>query len=160
MKLETKYGTLEGTVEEFKELLEGKLGKWYRLPTKGYKVANKDIEGTLIKGTVLKHIIANNYEDTTGNQYIVHDNDLDDCNDNHIKSQFNNSKRLGTLLRKEITTKNYKVVKEDLFLPVKNDTLKEGTVLKELQNGEYIDSLGNRFSVSNTSKDNYLRDVL
>lgn len=105
MRLETKYGVLEGTVEEFKELLGGKLGKLYKLPFKGYKVVNKDIGGTLTKGTVLKHIIAYNYEDTLGNQYILHDNDLDDCNDNHMEDSFNNSKRLGTLLKQGIATR-------------------------------------------------------
>ena len=162
MRLETKYGVIEGTVEEFKELLEGKLGKLYKLPFKGYKVVNKDIGGTLTKGTVLKHIIANNYEDTTGNQYIVHDNDLDDCNDNHIEGTFKNSKKLGTILKKVIKDidEEYKVVAKDLSFPISGTVVYKDTVLKKLSEGIYVDSLGRKSTLSPEASREYLRDVI
>ena len=100
MKLETKYGVLEGTVEEFKELLEGNVTK-HRLSTnKGYKVVSKEIdELKLTKGTVVKHIIANQYENTLGILYILHDNDLDDCTDVGIERLFNTSVKIGTIFK-------------------------------------------------------------
>lgn len=162
MKLETKYGTLEGTVEEFRELLEGKLGKLYRLPFKGYKVVNKDIDNTLPKGTVLKHIIANNYEDSIGNQYIVHDNVLDDCNNNHIEDNFNNSKKLGTILKKVIKDidEEYKIVAKDLFFPISGTVVYKDTVLKKLSEGIYVDSLGRKSTLSPEASREYLRGVI
>lgn len=162
MKLETKYGVLEGTVDEFRELLEGKLGRLYKLPFKGYKVVNKDIRGTLPKGTVLKHIIANNYEDTTGNQYIVHDNDLDDCNDNHIEGSFKNSKKLGTILKKVIKDidEEYKIVAKDLSFPISGTVVYKDTVLKKLSEGIYVDSLGRKSTLSPEASREYLRDVI
>lgn len=100
MKLETKYGVLEGTVEEFKELLEGNVNRSLLSTNKGYKVVNKDIdELKLTKGTVVKHIIANQYENTLGILYILHDNDLDDCTDVGIERLFNTSVKIGTILK-------------------------------------------------------------
>ena len=162
MRLETKYGVLEGTVEEFKNLLGGKVNRSWSFPSKGYKVVNKDIEGKLPKGTVLKHIIANSYEDTKGNQYIVHDNDLDDCNDNHIEGSFKNSKRLGTILKKVIKDidEEYKIVAKDLSFPISGTVVYKDTVLKKLSEGIYVDSLGRKSTLSPEASREYLRDVI
>lgn len=100
MKLETKYGVLEGTVGEFKELLEGNVNRSQLSTNNGYKIVNKDInELKLTKGTVVKHIIANQYEDTLGRMYILHDNDLDDCTDIGIERLFSTSVKIGTILK-------------------------------------------------------------
>ena len=143
MRLETKYGVLEGTVEEFRELLEDKVDlsyfsgeadcSWIEEENKsGYYIVNKDmtedISGVCIpKGLVLKHLVGDRYEDTTGNKYLIDDKDLDVCNDNHIEESFKNSKSRGTLLKHNY---KYKVAKEDIYSPMDNDIMIEkGTVL-------------------------------
>ena len=123
MRLETKYGVLEGTVEEFRKLIEGKVGlsylpgeedcSWLEEEDKsGYYIVNKDNarchmnSGRHVpKGLVLKHVIGYRYVDTTGTDYLLYDKDLDVCNVNHIEESFKNSKRLGTLLKQGITTR-------------------------------------------------------
>lgn len=157
MKLETKYGVLEGTVEEFRELLKGKVSRSWSFPSKGYKVVNKDIGGTLTKGTVLKHIIAKTYEDTSGNQYILHDNELDDCNDNHIEESFKNSKRRGTLLKHK--GDKYKVAKEDFYVNIEgNIMIEKDTVLVDKGAGFYKDSLGNEYLLHPDIIENKLKE--
>lgn len=100
MKLETEYGVLEGTVKEFKELLDGKVDRSWLLTSKGYKIVNKDIDSLkLTKGTVIKHIIANQYEDTLGQMHIIYDNDLDNCTDIGMEDFFNHSAKRGTVLK-------------------------------------------------------------
>lgn len=129
MRLETKYGVLEGTVEEFRELLEDKVDlsyfsgeadcSWIEEEDKsGYYVVNKDmtedISGEHIpKGLVLKHLVGDRYEDTTGNKYLIDAKDLDVCNDNHIEESFKNSKSRGTLLKQGITKPEYYIVNND-----------------------------------------------
>ena len=138
MKLETKYGVLEGTVEEFKELLEGKVNRSWLFTSKGYKIVNKDTEDAP-KGTVLKHIITNQYEDTLGMVYIIHDELLDDYNMSWIDGKFKSFKDRKILL---VQKEEYKVVKEDIYSYYNcNIVLKKGTVLLETE-GNYEDSLG------------------
>lgn len=95
MKLETKYGVLEGTVEEFKELL----GTEIKEPTKenddkGYGVVKEDTtcsrigSKVLLKGQVLRHITRDLWEDTLGEQYIVPDYKLVDYNASWIEDKF------------------------------------------------------------------------
>ena len=171
MRLETKYGVLEGTVEEFRELLEGKVDlsylsgeadcSWLEEDKSGYYVVNKDmtedISGVHIpKGLVLKHLIGDRYVDTTGNKYLIDDKDLDVCNDNHIEESFKNSKRRGTLLKHNY---KYKVAKEDIYSPMDNDIMIEkGTVLIKSKQ-HYEDSLGERFIINPETVENKLIDI-
>lgn len=172
MRLETKYGVLEGTVEEFRELLEGKVDlsyfsgeadcSWIEEENKsGYYVVNKDmtedISGVHIpKGLVLKHLIGDRYVDTTGNKYLIDDKDLDVCNDNHIEESFKNSKRRGTLLKHNY---KYKVAKEDIYSPMDNDIMIEkGTVLIKSKQ-HYEDSLGNTYLLLPDTVYNKLTDI-
>ena len=171
MRLETKYGVLEGTVEEFRELIEGKVDlsyfsgeadcSWLEEDKSGYYVVNKDmtedISGVHIpKGLVLKHLVGDRYEDTTGNKYLIDDKDLDVCNDNHIEESFKNSKRRGTLLKHNY---KYKVAKEDIYSPMDNDIMIEkGTVLIKSKQ-HYEDSLGNTYLLLPDTVYNKLTDT-
>lgn len=172
MKLETKYGVLEGTVDEFRELIEGKVDlnyfsgeadcSWIEEENKsGYYIVNKDmtedISGVHIpKGLVLKHLIGDRYVDTTGNKYLIDDEDLDVCNDNHIEESFKNSKRRGTLLKHNY---KYKVAKEDIYSPMDNDIMIEkGTVLIKSKQ-HYEDSLGNTYLLLPDTVYNKLTDI-
>ena len=171
MRLETKYGVLEGTVEEFRELIEGKVDlsylsgeadcSWLEEDKSGYYVVNKDmtedISGVHIpKGLVLKHLIGDRYVDTTGNKYLIDDKDLDVCNDNHIEESFKNSKRRGTLLKHNY---KYKVAKEDIYSPMDNDIMIEkGTVLIKSKQ-HYEDSLGNTYLLLPDTVYNKLTDI-
>ena len=171
MRLETKYGVLEGTVEEFRELIEGKVDlsylsgeadcSWLEEDKSGYYIVNKDmtedISGVCIpKGLVLKHLVGDRYEDTTGNKYLIDDKDLDVCNDNHIEESFKNSKRRGTLLKHNY---KYKVAKEDIYSPMDNDIMIEkGTVLIKSKQ-HYEDSLGNTYLLSPDTVYNKLTDI-
>lgn len=172
MKLETKYGVLEGTVEEFRELLEDKVDlsyfsgeadcSWIEEENKsGYYIVNKDmtedISGVHIpKGLVLKHLVGDRYEDTTGNKYLIDDKDLDVCNDNHTEESFKNSKSRGTLLKHNY---KYKVAKEDIYSPMDNDIMIEkGTVLIKSKQ-HYEDSLGERFIINPETVYNKLTDI-
>ena len=172
MKLETRYGVLEGTVEEFRELLEDKKDlsylsgeadcSWIEEENKsGYYIVNKDmiedISGVRIpKGLVLKHLIGDRYADTTGNKYLIDDKDLDVCNDNHIEESFKNSKRRGTLLKHNY---KYKVAKEDIYSPMDNDIMIEkGTVLIKSKQ-HYEDSLGNTYLLLPDTVYNKLTDI-
>lgn len=171
MRLETKYGVLEGTVEEFRELLEGKVDlsyfsgeadcSWIEEDKSGYYVVNKDmtedISGVHIpKGLVLKHLVGDRYVDTTGNKYLIDDKDLDVCNDNHIEESFKNSKRRGTLLKHNY---KYKVAKEDIYSPMDNDIMIEkGTVLIKSKQ-HYEDSLGNTYLLLPDTVYNKLTDI-
>lgn len=171
MRLETKYGVLEGTVEEFRELIEGKVDlsylsgeadcSWLEEDKSGYYIVNKDmtedISGVHIpKGLVLKHLIGDRYVDTTGNKYLIDDKDLDVCNDNHIEESFKNSKRRGTLLKHNY---KYKVAKEDIYSPMDNDIMIEkGTVLIKSKQ-HYEDSLGNTYLLLPDTVYNKLTDI-
>ena len=172
MRLETKYGVLEGTVEEFRELLEDKVDlnyfsgeadcSWVEEENKsGYYIVNndmtEDISGVHIpKGLVLKHLVGDRYEDTTGNKYLIDDKDLDVCNDNHIEESFKNSKRRGTLLKHNY---KYKVAKEDIYSPMDNDIMIEkGTVLIKSKQ-HYEDSLGNTYLLLPDTVYNKLTDI-
>lgn len=171
MRLETKYGVLEGTVEEFRELIEGKVDlsyfsgeadcSWLEEDKSGYYVVNndmtEDISGVHIpKGLVLKHLVGDRYEDTTGNKYLIDDKDLDVCNDNHIEESFKNSKRRGTLLKHNY---KFKVAKEDIYSPMDNDIMIEkGTVLIKSKQ-HYEDSLGNTYLLLPDTVYNKLTDI-
>lgn len=173
MRLETKYGVLEGTVEEFRELLEDKVDlsyfsgeadcSWVEEDKSGYYVVNKDNavchmnSGKHVpKGLVLKHIVEDAYEDTLGVRYLLYAKDLDECNDNHIEESFKNSKRRGTLLKHNY---KYKVVKEDIYSLVDgNKVLEKGTVLLETEYN-YEDSLGERFIINPETVENKLIDI-
>ena len=172
MRLETKYGVLEGTVEEFRELLEGKVDlsylsgeadcSWIEEENKsGYYVVNKDmtedISGVHIpKGLVLKHLIGDRYEDTTGNKYLIDDKDLDVCNKSWVEVKFNMYKDNDWLL---IQKEEYKVVKEDIYSLVDgNKVLEKGTVLLETEYN-YEDSLGERFIINPETVENKLIDI-
>ena len=171
MRLETRYGVLEGTVEEFRELIEGKVDlsyfsgeadcSWLEEDKSGYYIVNKDmtedISGVHIpKGLVLKHLIGDRYVDTTGNKYLIDDKDLDVCNDNHIEESFKNSKRRGTLLKHNY---KYKVAKEDIYSPMDNDIMIEkGTVLIKSKQ-HYEDSLGNTYLLLPDTVYNKLTDI-
>ena len=108
MKLETKYGTLEGTVEEFRELLEGEKdlsffsgraeGKWRKEDKSEYYVVNTDRYKMPTKGTVLKHKSLDIYVDTVGNEYILHKYDLDDYNKSWVDGGFKAFKKDDKLL--------------------------------------------------------------
>ena len=171
MRLETKYGVLEGTVEEFRELIEGKVDlsylsgeadcSWLEEDKSGYYIVNKDmtedISGVCIpKGLVLKHLVGDRYVDTTGNKYLIDDKDLDVCNDNHTEESFKNSKSRGTLLKHNY---KYKVAKEDIYSPMDNDIMIEkGTVLIKSKQ-HYEDSLGERFIINPETVYNKLTDI-
>ena len=173
MKLETKYGVLEGTVEEFRELLEDKVDlsylsgeadcSWIEEENKsGYYIVNKDmtedISGVRIpKGLVLKHLIGDRYVDTAGNKYLLDDKDLDDYNKTWVDDKFKSFKDKGLLLiQKE---DKYKVVKEDIYSLVDgNKVLEKGTVLLETEYN-YEDSLGERFIINPETVENKLIDI-
>ena len=174
MKLETRYGVLEGTVEEFRELLEDKVDlsyfsgeadcSWVEEDKSGYYVVNKDmtedISGVHIpKGLVLKHLIGDRYADTTGNKYLIDDKDLDECNKSWVDDKFNMYKDNDWLLvQKE---DKYKVVKEDIYiysLVDGNKVLEKGTVLLETEYN-YEDSLGERFIINPETVENKLIDI-
>lgn len=179
MRLETKYGVLEGTVEEFRELLEDKVDlsyfsgeadcSWLEEDKSGYYVVNNDDARCHIglgkhvpKGLVLEYksrdwyTPRNIYRDTLGNLYELDDKDLDVCNDNHIEESFKNSKRRGTLLKHNY---KYKVAKEDIYSPMDNDIMIEkGTVLIKSKQ-HYEDSLGERFIINPETVENKLIDI-
>lgn len=173
MKLETKYGVLEGTVEEFRELLEDKVDlsyfsgeadcSWLEEDKSGYYIVNNDNARCALnsgrhvpKGLILEHLIGDSYVDTMGNHYILHDEDLDVCNDNHIEESFKNSKRRGTLLKHNY---KYKVAKEDIYSPMDNDIMIEkGTVLIKSKQ-HYEDSLGNTYLLLPDTVYNKLTDI-
>lgn len=158
MKLETKYGVLEGTVEEFKELLEGKVNRSWLFTSKGYKIVNKDIDSLkLTKGTVIKHVIANQYENTLGEMYIVHDNDVDDCIDIGIEDLFNNSVKIGTLLKHGGYKPTYWIVNNDNARCRLNSGVRvpKGVVLEKLSTDWYVDAFGNNYVMSNEDLDYY-----
>uniref|UniRef100_A0AB39C7W2 Uncharacterized protein n=1 Tax=Staphylococcus phage UHP46 TaxID=3234966 RepID=A0AB39C7W2_9CAUD len=128
MKLETKYGVLEGTVEEFRELLEGNnldyfSGEaecsWREENKSGYYIVNKDNARCLLnsgrhvpKGLVLKHVFVDRYIDTIGTEYILHESDLDGYNMSWVDGKFKSFKdRIILLVQRE----EYKVVKEDIY---------------------------------------------
>lgn len=173
MKLETKYGVLEGTVEEFRELLEDKVDlsylsgeadcSWIEEENKsGYYIVNndtiEDISGVRIpKGLVLKHLIGDRYVDTTGNKYLLDDKDLDDYNKSWVEVKFNMYKDNDWLLiQKE---DKYKVAKEDIYSPMDNDIMIEkGTVLIKSKQ-HYEDSLGNTYLLLPDTVYNKLTDI-
>lgn len=172
MRLETNYGVIEGTVEEFKELLEDKVDlsyfsgeagcSWVEEEDKsGYYTINKDtidgISGIRIpKGLVLKHLIGDRYVDTTGNKYLIGDKDLDECIGNHIEESFKNSKSRGTLLKHK---NEFKVAKEDIYFPMDdNIMIEKGTVLIKSK-PHYEDSLGNTYLLLPETVNNKLIDI-
>ena len=173
MRLETKYGVLEGTVEEFRELLEDKKDlsyfsgeadcSWLEEDKSGYYIVNNDNARCALnsgrhvpKGLILEHLIGDSYVDTMGNHYILHDEDLDECNDNHIEESFKNSKRRGTLLKHNY---KFKVAKEDIYSPMDNDIMIEkGTVLIKSKQ-HYEDSLGNTYLLLPDTVYNKLTDI-
>ncbi len=154
MKLETKYGVLEGTVEEFKELLEGKVNRSWLFTSKGYKIVNKDTED-IPKGTVLKHIIANQYEDTLGEVYIIHDEHLDDYNMSWVDGKFKSFKDKKLLL---VQKEEYKVVKEDIYSKYGNKIHEKGKVLLETEYN-HVDSLGNKYRLNPDTIENKLEGI-
>lgn len=175
MKLETKYGVLYGTVEEFRELLEDKKDlsyfsgeadcSWIEEENKsGYYIVNNDNARCLIgsgrhvpKGLVLNHVIGDRYVDTTGTDYLLDDKDLDDYNKSWVDGKFKSFKDKGLLLiQKE---DKYKVVKEDIYSLVDgNKVLEKGTVLLETEYN-YEDSLGERFIINPETVENKLIDI-
>lgn len=175
MRLETKYGVLEGTVEEFRELLEDKVDlsyfsgeadcSWIEEENKsGYYIVNNDDARCLIgsgrhvpKGLVLNHVIGYRYVDTTGTDYLLDDKDLDVCNKTWVDDKFKSFKDKGLLLiQKE---DKYKVVKEDIYSLVDgNKVLEKGTVLLETEYN-YEDSLGERFIINPETVENKLIDI-
>ena len=175
MRLETKYGVLEGTVEEFRELLEDKVDlsyfsgeadcSWIEEENKsGYYIVNNDNARCLIgsgrhvpKGLVLNHVIGYRYADTTGTDYLLDDKDLDDYNKSWVDDKFKSFKDKGLLLiQKE---DKYKVVKEDIYSLVDgNKVLEKGTVLLETEYN-YEDSLGERFIINPETVENKLIDI-
>lgn len=171
MRLETKYGVLEGTVEEFRELLEGKVDlsylsgeadcSWVEEENKsGYYIVNndtiEDISGVRIpKGLVLKHLIGDRYVDTTGNKYLIDDKDLDDCNMSWVDDKFKSFKDKDLLL---IQKEEYKVVKEDLYANLGNIMLEKGTVLIKTKYN-YEDSLGREYILFPDTIENKLIDI-
>lgn len=175
MRLETKYGVLEGTVEEFRELLEDKVDlsyfsgeadcSWIEEENKsGYYIVNNDDARCLIgsgrhvpKGLVLNHVIGYRYADTTGTDYLLDDKDLDVCNKTWVDDKFKSFKDRGLLLiQKE---DKYKVVKEDIYSLVDgNKVLEKGTVLLETEYN-YEDSLGERFIINPETVENKLIDI-
>ncbi|XWX32583.1 hypothetical protein LCFBJUUZ_CDS0124 [Staphylococcus phage PG-2021_76] len=162
MKLETKYGMLEGTVEEFKELLEEKdlsffSGKIEKEAGKVYKIVNKEDARCHVnsgrhipKGLILKHVFIDRYVDTIGNTYMMSDEDLDDYNKSWVEVKFNMYKKNDWLLvQKE---GKYKVVEENIYFPMDgNSVLEKGTVLVEIGKGSYEDSLGRRYHLQDTT---------
>lgn len=174
MKLETKYGVLEGTVEEFKELLNGEkdlsyfLGKVDRYTEPTYKVVNKDtvdyLSGNVIsKGTVLEHTSRDWYTtkdvyfDTLGNLYNLNENVLDDCNDISIGDLFKGSKERGTLLKQGVNNPTYRIVNKDnvvCFLDL-NKKLPKGLVLEHKGEDAYEDTLGVRYLLYDRYLDDY-----
>lgn len=175
MRLETKYGVLEGTVEEFRELLEDKVDlsyfsgeadcSWIEEENKsGYYIVNNDDARCLIgsgrhvpKGLVLNHVIGYRYADTTGTDYLLDDKDLDDYNKTWVDDKFKSFKDKGLLLiQKE---DKYKVVKEDIYSLVDgNKVIEKGTVLLETEYN-YEDSLGERFIINPETVENKLIDI-
>ena len=175
MRLETKYGVLEGTVEEFRELLEDKVDlsyfsgeadcSWIEEENKsGYYIVNNDDARCLIgsgrhvpKGLVLNHVIGYRYADTAGTDYLLDDKDLDVCNKTWVDDKFKSFKDKGLLLiQKE---DKYKVVKEDIYSLVDgNKVLEKGTVLLETEYN-YEDSLGERFIINPETVENKLIDI-
>lgn len=181
MKLETKYGVLEGTVEEFRELLEDKVDlsyfsgeadcSWIEEENKsGYYIVNNDNARCALnsgrhvpKGLILEHLIGDSYVDTMGNHYILHDEDLDDYNMSWVEVKFNMYKDNDWLL---VQKEEYKVVKEDKYKVVKEDiyslvdgnkVLEKGTVLLETEYN-YEDSLGERFIINPKTVENKLKE--
>lgn len=173
MKLETKYGVLEGTVEEFRELLEGEKdlsffsGKVDRYTEPTYKVVNKDtvdaISGVRVpKGLVLEHAsrdwytTRDAYTDTLGNLYMLSPKDLEDYNMPGIDERFKSLRGETLLIQKE--EDKYKVVKEDLYSNLEGLVLLEkGTVLLETEH-HLEDSLGNAYSLHPDTIENKLKD--
>lgn len=155
MKLETKYGVLEGTVEEFRELLNGKVSRSWSFPSKGYKVVNKNTDNEPTKGTVLKHIILNNYEDTLGNQYIIYDDVLDDCTDIGIGDLFKGSKERGSLLKQEVDKSEYYIINNDTIEDTSGVRIPKGLVLKHLIGDRYVDTTGNKYLIDDKDLDDY-----
>lgn len=173
MKLETKYGVLEGTVKEFKELLEGEKdldffsgeveGKWKEEDKSGYYIVNKaDVRCALNsgrhvpKGLILEHMFLDGYVDTMGNHYILHDEDLDDYNMSWVDGKFKSFKDKKLLL---VQKEEYKVVKEDIYSYYNcNIVLKKGTVLLETEYN-YEDSLGIQYHLSSDTIENKLEGV-
>lgn len=181
MRLETKYGVLEGTVEEFRELLEDKVDlsylsgeadcSWVEENKSGYYIVNNDNARCALnsgrhvpKGLILEHLIGDGYVDTMGNHYILHDEDLDDYNKTWVEGKFNMYKDNDWLL---VQKEEYKVVKEDKYKVVKEDiyslvdgnkVLEKGTVLLETEYN-YEDSLGERFIINPETVENKLIDI-
>lgn len=175
MRLETRYGVLEGTVEEFKELLEDKVDLSYfsgeadcswieEEDETGYYIVNNDDarchmnSGRHVpKGLVLNHVIGYRYADTTGTDYLLYDKDLDVYNKTWVDDKFKLFKDKGLLLiQKE---DKYKVVKEDIYSLVDgNKVLEKGTVLLETEYN-YEDSLGERFIINPETVENKLIDI-
>lgn len=169
MKLETKYGVLEGTVEEFRELLEDKVDLSYFSAKeveagKVYKIVNNDNARCALnsgrhvpKGLILEHMFMDGYVDTMGNHYTLHDEDLDDYNMSWVEVKFNMYKDNDwVLIQKE---DKYKVVKEDIYSLVDgNKVLEKGTVLLETEYN-YEDSLGERFIINPETVENKLIDI-
>ena len=173
MRLETKYGVLEGTVEEFRELIEGKVDlsylsgeadcSWLEEDKSGYYIVNNDNAVCLIgsgrhvpKGLVLNHVIGYRYADTTGTDYLLDDKDLDVYNKSWVDDKFKSFKDKGLLL---IQKDKYKVAKEDIYSPMDNDIMIEkGTVLIKSKQ-HYEDSLGNTYLLLPDTVYNKLTDI-
>ena len=176
MRLETKYGVLEGTVEEFRELLEDKKDlnyfsgeadcSWVEEENKsGYYIVNNDDARCALnsgrhvpKGLILEHLIGDSYVDTMGNHYILHDEDLDDYNKTWVEGKFKSFKDENILLIQKEEDK-YKVAKEDIYSPMDNDIMIEkGTVLIKSKQ-HYEDSLGNTYLLLPDTVYNKLTDI-
>ena len=176
MRLETKYGVLEGTVEEFRELLEDKKDlnyfsgeadcSWIEEENKsGYYIVNNDNARCALnsgrhvpKGLILEHLIGDSYVDTMGNHYILHDEDLDDYNKTWVEGKFKSFKDENILLIQKEEDK-YKVAKEDIYSPMDNDIMIEkGTVLIKSKQ-HYEDSLGNTYLLLPDTVYNKLTDI-
>lgn len=166
MKLETKYGMLEGTVEEFKELLEEKDLSFFSVKEeeagKVYKIVNNDNARCALnsgrhvpKGLILEHMFLDGYVDTMGNHYILHDEDLDDYNMSWVEGKFKSFKDKDLLL---VQKENYKVVKEDIYSKYGNRTHEKGKVLLETEYN-HVDSLGNKYRLNPDTIENKLEGI-
>ncbi len=119
MRLETKYGVLEGTVEEFRELIEGEVDlsylsgeadcSWLEEDKSGYYIVNNDNARCHLnsgrhvpKGLILNHVIGDRYADTTGTDYLLYGKDLDDYNKSWVDDKFKLFKDKGLLLIQKV----------------------------------------------------------
>lgn len=172
MKLETKHGVLEGTVEEFKDLLEDKKDLSYFSgeaeedikPT--YKIVNKDTidynSGVRIfKGIVLEHVsrdwytTKSMYTDTMGNLYQLHESDLDDYNMSWVDVKFRTHKDKSLLLvqKEEENKSDYYTINNDTIDDESGVRIPKGLVLKHLIGDRYLDTTGNKYLIDDKDLD-------